>query len=58
VLKMKENLWTDNLKIVKDILMIYANLIAIEAIVYEKIEGNCFITNFRMQLFRESTGFL
>jgi hypothetical protein len=33
---MKEILWTNNLKIVKDIHMIYANLIAIGTIVSEK----------------------
>jgi hypothetical protein len=53
VLKMKEILWKNNFKIVKDVFMIYVNFIAIGTIVSEKIGGNCFLTDLRMQFFRE-----
>jgi len=55
VLKMKEILWKNNLKIVKDVFMIlvYVNFIAIGTIVSEKTGSNCFPTNFRRQFFRE-----
>lgn len=46
MLKMKEALWKNNLKILKDVLVIYVNFIAIGTIVSEKIGGNCFLTNF------------
>ena len=54
---MKENLWKNNLNIVKDVLMIYVNFVAIGTVVSEKIGDNCFLTNFRVQFFREKSGF-
>ena len=56
---MKEILWKNNLKIVKDVFMIlvYVNFIAIGTIVSEKTGSNCFPTNFRRQFFREQNGF-
>jgi hypothetical protein len=50
---MKETSWKNNLNIVKDVLMIYVNFIAIGIIISEKTGGNCFLTNFRIQFFRE-----
>jgi hypothetical protein len=53
VLKMKEALWKNNFNILKDVLMIYVNFIAIGTIVSAKIGGNCFLTNFLLQFFRK-----
>jgi hypothetical protein len=53
VLKMKETLWRNDLKIVKGILMLYVNFIAFGTIVSEKNRRQFFLSNFHMQFFRE-----
>lgn len=53
MLKMKETLWRNDLKIVKGILMLYVNFIAFGTIVSEKNRRQFFLSNFHMQFFRE-----